>query len=267
MPGDFSVLVPLCNKARYLNHSIPSIQMVHGKSRRYDIICFDDGSRDTTVTVVNNLRLGIPRIWLFRNYLCQGTHAVRSSCVFATVTPWFIFLDPDDLMTGNGTIIALNVARTGVADIVQFGCMIGDTRDSTGGLVGTTMCWREPDQPRVLAGYRYFQALRRNKVDWHLHRKVFRTSLYRKVLMEMPDEIRYRRLYRGEDLLHYTWILSRMSKFYVFVKEVGEVWFDALPDNSAGNSYQTNVARHVECHLVLKLIRQRFHFRPRTTDC
>jgi glycosyltransferase involved in cell wall biosynthesis len=244
---------------------------VHGTKSRYDIICFDDGSRDQSVTVIMGLRATIPCIWLFRSHHCLGTHAARWACVRATITQWLIFLDPDDLMAGNGTVIALQRAIDSKADIVQFGCVSSQSRESTeitAAMLDSERCWREPSlKLRELTGTKLRRCIRRGLVDWHVHRKVFRTAVYAQALQALPDEIKNRRLYRGEDLLHYLWITRHMTNQYIFVEDIGEVWFQALPDNSEGRSYQTDVAKHVECQVVVNVVRQNFRFRPQIAHC
>lgn len=263
-----SFLLPVFNKAKYLGTSIPSIANLPSDPGDRSIICVDDGSRDSSVAQIVAFQRAIQNLWLFRHSVSRGTHAARISCVSAVMTRWMVFLDPDDRIVGNGSLVALEFAQKHDADIVQFGCLHVRTSrlDPGHNLSNLSRCWGD-GAVRTATGRQLMKLIQGGGVDWHLHRKVFRTEVYRTALARMPDHVKLRRNSRGQDLLHYLWVLSSMTKKFYFVDDVGELWFEFLPDNSAGSSYQTSIARHRECIFIADVVLKFFHWRPGLAEC
>jgi glycosyltransferase involved in cell wall biosynthesis len=267
--GDVSVLLPVYNKGHYLNESISSIHQLPENPFLIVTVIFDDGSQDNSLHKLRHFQNSIINFWLFASSCSRGTHSARISLVLGAMTPWLIFLDPDDILIENGSIIALQLAIFRAADIVQFGCLVAWPALRPVMTVRRLLshrCWG--DRVCINAtGLQLFDLLRRGFIDWHLHRKVFRVDLYKRTLLVMPPHVKYRRNSRGQDLLHYLWLLLMMTRRYYFVDEIGEIWYDSLPDNSAQTSYQTDLAKRRECEFVIQVSQEFFGWHPTLETC
>jgi hypothetical protein len=249
-PADLSILMPIYNKAQYLNRSLGSARHLPLGRFRAVIICLDDASTDNSVAVVRKLQQRDPRIVLHQNPARLGTHRARLKIATYAKTKWSVYLDPDDEFYRNGSLVALELAETTQADIVQFGCLCLET---TTGLIW--LCWREP-VARTATREQLFDAVFKKCADWHLHRKIFRTELLQRGLSVIPAELRDLMLCRGEDLLQYTFIISVMTGMYYFVPDLGEVRYHGLPDNSLTEAYESTAARLANVAMIKKVVSQ-----------
>jgi glycosyltransferase involved in cell wall biosynthesis len=268
--SDLSVLMPVFAKAHYINSSVSSIQQVPSSGFMMTILCVDDGSRDDSVRRIRDLQENDPQIWLFQQFYCSSTHGARIACVNLTLTPWFIFLDPDDLLVGNGTITALKRGMATGADIVQYGCLLAHMSVrkpiETMNLSSLPRCWGD-GLCTTATKAQLMSFLRKGWIDWQLHRKMFRTELYKFTIYVMPEFLKGRRNSRGQDVLHYLSVVSHMTGRYYYVNDVGELWYDALSDGSSGRSYQPSLARRGDCLFVKKTSAELFGWIHRLQDC
>jgi hypothetical protein len=113
------------------------------------------------------------------------------------------------------------------------------------------LCWREPIC-RSATRDELLDALFEKCVDWHLHRKIFKTELIHRGLSIVPMDLRDLMLCRGEDLLQYTFIISVMTGMYYYVPAIGEVRYHGLPDNSLTEAYESTAARLANVAMIKK---------------
>jgi glycosyltransferase involved in cell wall biosynthesis len=208
-------------------------------SRRVCILCYDDGSPDNTVDEVRKYQRGHPQVFLIVGEANRGTLHARIRLIEETTTPWLTFLDPDDELFGNGLPEALEISKKTGADIVQFGFrMVFRSKRSR------MMCWREP-KGIVSADWRNLTKLWLDgKVDVHLHRKVWRTELFKMAVSSMPEDLKGMRILRSQDMLLYAYVLLNMRGVYRYIKTIGESRHFGWPDNSQSEYYQPiNVTR------------------------
>lgn len=234
LPGraGLSVLLVAFNKAHYLNRSLGSVMPLVASGVCSQLILVDDGSQDNfaSVVAVNLPRLG--NFVLFRNGVNLGTHVSRLSAVMLCETPFLVFLDPDDELIGRGIELAVSLAVAQGLEIVEFGCLAVRPDGHFG------RCWCDPPVARVSArSYRelFFKA----RTNWHLHRKVLATHLYKTAVLMFPLWIRYEHLVRNEDRLQYGFLCTVLKSDYVFLPVLGELYFHGLPDNSDSGVYQS----------------------------
>jgi hypothetical protein len=147
----------------------------------------------------------------------MGIHITRLLAISMTTTPWRVFLDPDDEFSGTGMPDALDTAKTRNADIVQFGC-----RQRPANMRRVFTCWREPKFLNA-TGYTLLVALIRGRIDWHMHRKVFRTSVVKRGISFVPEKYRKLRICRHKDILQYVYIVTFMRGMYYRIGTVGEI--------------------------------------------
>jgi glycosyltransferase involved in cell wall biosynthesis len=224
---ELTVLLPIYNKAHYLNISLPSIVKLPINPARVCALCYDDGSTDGTPAQIARYQKENPRLFLIRNERNRGTLHARIALIEATVTPWMVFLDADDQFYGRGVVDALTAAIETGADIVQFGC-VGAFRETT----QSRRCWREP--PRVFSANKtsLTQLWLNGYVDVHLHRKIWRTEVFQRAVSEMPAEVKRTYMVFSEDVVLYAYALLAMRGWLQYIKTLGMIRRFGWPDNS-----------------------------------
>jgi glycosyltransferase involved in cell wall biosynthesis len=248
-PAELTILMPIYNKAKYLNRSLGSIRKLPLRRHRAIIFCLDDASTDDSVNTVKSLQRLDPRIVLYENAERLGTHRARLKAASLVKTEWMICLDPDDEFHGNGSVLALELAQSKQADIVQFGCICWDVPNRA-----LSLCWREPQFITEATPSRLLDLVFNKSVDWHLHRKIFRSSVVHRGLELLPMNIRGLMLCRGEDLLQYVHIISVMTGMYYYIPNFGEVRYHGLPDNSLTEAYEDNQTRAANVAMIKRFV-------------
>jgi glycosyltransferase involved in cell wall biosynthesis len=229
---ELSILMVIFNKGQYLSRSLSSILRLSLSRRRYEVLCVDDGSTDNSTRVVALFQAIEPHIHLHKLPQNRGTHIARITAVRLARTPFLTFLDPDDEFTGEGLRLALDKIILTGADIVEFGChtVVGNKT--------VKRCWMPPRvreaNPNYLARLFY-----RGKINPHVHRKIFRSQLYKDAIDAMPEYVLESRILRYEDKLHFAFILDRMRRKYYYIRVLGEFRYWGLEDNSQSANYQS----------------------------
>jgi hypothetical protein len=172
-----------------------------------------------------------------------------------TTTPWLTFLDPDDEFTGDGMPEALQVAKDRFADIVQFACIQISQAHSQ-----WFRCWREPRFMNA-SGTALVRAVARGKADWHMHRKVYRTSVVKRGISLIPSEFRNLRICRHEDLLQFMYIAGFMRGMYYRIDTLGEFRYSGLRDNSMSAIYESANATIENFPVICRALQQMWDLR------
>jgi glycosyltransferase involved in cell wall biosynthesis len=196
------------------------------------VICVDDGSTDDSAGYVSRFHARDLKISLHRMPVNMGTHVARLTAVGLVKTPFLTFLDPDDKFTGKGLQEALEMIIDKSADIVEFGCRT--KRNSS----KSRRCWLSP-LVHAATPARLKQLFYAEKINCHVHRKIFRTAVYQKAISKMPEDVRKRRILRYEDKLHFAFILDSMRGRYYYTRTLGELRYLGLEDNSQSEAYQS----------------------------
>jgi glycosyltransferase involved in cell wall biosynthesis len=89
---EISIVMPLYNKAEYVRESIASV--LAQTFTRFELIVVDDGSTDSSASIVEAISL--PNIRLIRQSN-QGVSAARNRGMREAAADWIAFIDADDL--------------------------------------------------------------------------------------------------------------------------------------------------------------------------
>jgi glycosyltransferase involved in cell wall biosynthesis len=209
------------------------------------VICYDDASTDNSVQLLSGYARD-PRFRLLRGLVNRGTLYARIRLIEAARSPRLAFLDPDDEFAGAGLAEALDVARASEAlDIVQFRCLQAIRNQAP-----KSPCWREPRVSGDLDRATLQRLWLAEKVDAHVHRKVWRTDLWQRAVAAMPPGLREARILRTEDILLYGFALLHMTGKYRYIPTVGEIRHLGWADNSLSTAYQTQEQRKLQRSMV-----------------
>ncbi|MBR3874038.1 MAG: glycosyltransferase [Clostridia bacterium] len=112
-----SVIVPVYNNEAYLRHGLDSILVQTVKE--IEIICVDDGSTDTSGSILEEYAQKDERIKVIRQKN-QGAGVARNNGFMHAKGEYVYFFDSDDLCAKNLIEKTLNAAKKEAADIVCF---------------------------------------------------------------------------------------------------------------------------------------------------
>jgi glycosyltransferase involved in cell wall biosynthesis len=253
---ELTVILVIFNKAHYLNRSLSSILRLSIPRDALRILCVDDGSTDASVVAVLRFQSMDCRVILRRNPRNLGTHMARIRAVLLVQTKFLIFLDPDDEFIGSGVPRALAKIREREADIVEFGCQVVLPPAN----LIIQRCWKSP-AIREATPARLRQMFYDGEINCNVHRKIFRTELYRQAIAAMPAEVRRKRILRYEDKLHFAFIVEAMTRTYYAISALGQYRYEDLWDNSKSATYQSVNKSRANCRYVSRVINQTFHRR------
>jgi teichuronic acid biosynthesis glycosyltransferase TuaG len=90
-----SIIMPAFNSARYIKEAINSVSFQ--TYNNWELIVIDDGSRDDTVKIVEEISKKEPRIRFYKNENNQGVSATRNRGISLANGEWIAFLDSDDM--------------------------------------------------------------------------------------------------------------------------------------------------------------------------
>lgn len=90
-----SIVMPAYNCDKYIEDAIRSVvKQTYGN---WELIVIDDGSKDNTVNLINELATQDKRIKFYQNEKNQGVSATRNRGISLANGEWIAFLDSDDM--------------------------------------------------------------------------------------------------------------------------------------------------------------------------
>lgn len=96
MPTAFSIIIPAFNEARTIGKAIRETKRIFDDlDASYEILVVDDGSSDTTASLVKTLARSIPQVRLIQHAKNQGKGAAVKTGILEAHGTWALFLDAD----------------------------------------------------------------------------------------------------------------------------------------------------------------------------
>lgn len=138
MTPRFSVIIPAFNAAATLARAIESVRAQSWQV--HEIIVVDDGSSDATADVARQFGKSVRLI----QQLNSGVSVARNTGVAVATGEWLAFLDADDWYTND----RIKLHAEWVLEDARLDFLTGDYeyRDTTGGLLGTSMAQHKSGQ-------------------------------------------------------------------------------------------------------------------------
>jgi glycosyltransferase involved in cell wall biosynthesis len=125
MAPKVSVIVPVHDGAKFIDEAIASVLAQNYPN--LEILVVDDGSRDATTTILDELRAQHAQIVVCRNDRCQGPADARNTALARASGDYIAFLDADDLWAPDylaSAIELLEIHR--VIDVLFFNVTVMD---------------------------------------------------------------------------------------------------------------------------------------------
>jgi glycosyltransferase involved in cell wall biosynthesis len=200
---DFSVVIPLFNRAATITRAIESILEQSAPSK--EIIIVDDGSSDDSVRIVEEM--GCPRVKVLVNEHNLGATAARNRGAEAATGKWIAFLDSDDfwhpeklaaeraaIASGGDGVVAVAsnhvlVIDERISDIATRKELVSDVASKlrTENFLGTCSCMTVRRDAFLAIGG--FNEKLKSCQDWDLWLRVASEG---KVLISKPPHVFYR---------------------------------------------------------------------------
>lgn len=196
-----SIVVPCYNAAEFVANTISSAQAQ--TVRDIEIICVNDGSKDNTLKILEDLARKDSRIRII-DQENGGEGPARDAGLLAATGEWLYFLDADDLMEPTLLEKAIATGERDESDIVVFRTLMLNAKTGEEWLCGWSFKrdWMPADHfcPREHPG-RIFNSFQ----NW-VHNKLFRGDFVR------SHNLRFQHVHRTADLLFTCRALAEASR-------------------------------------------------------
>ena len=226
-----SVVIPCCNCSKFILRAIRSIQ--NQDLSNFEIIVTNDGSKDDSLTILQQLQKEENRIRIINNKVNMGTLYSRSIATLSAKGKYLFPMDADDMfLDGDVFSVTTNIAYKGNFDIIIFNTIYTDLKpDVYTAKVEPTYFDRNHKPNLVLLqpelGY-YNIAPSENLEEIYLndellHGKLIKTKIYKKALNKLGKERYSRFMVSGEDDLA-CYIIFNTAKTAKFIGKYGYLY-------------------------------------------
>jgi glycosyltransferase involved in cell wall biosynthesis len=227
-----SIIIPVFNAQKYLKKTIRSIQ--NQKMDEIEIIIVDDFSSDNTSELVLKLQEEDPRIKYIKNKENRGTLYSRSIGALNAKSKYIMTIDNDDLFLPGIFNISYEEAEINDIDILEFsGCDISMNSFvrkciqcfflsfKRNGIIITqpelsTYIYRKDKRINAEAEYKI--------IDAYLWGKIIKSSIYKKALETIGEEIYSQYICYCEDRL-VNFALFRVANTFKYIKRYGIIHY------------------------------------------
>lgn len=100
-----SIVVPVYNMEDYLRSCLDSL--VNQKYNDYEIICINDGSKDSSLEILEEYKRNYDIISVYNNVVNKGLSYSRNKGISVAKGEYILFVDSDDYLMGDDTISKL----------------------------------------------------------------------------------------------------------------------------------------------------------------
>ena len=171
---DISIIIPVYNVEEYLLKCYESIKMQ--SINNIEIIFIDDGSRDSSGRICNNLYLQDNRVKVIHKNN-EGALIARKVGIENSTGEYIYFIDPDDYLTDEKSLeIMLNEIRKENVDILHFDVAVdGDDKKE----VSDKLKYLSIQERKYDSAYSIIKNAILRTYTWHLWNKIFKGDVCR----------------------------------------------------------------------------------------
>ena len=229
-----SVFLPIYNKATYLKRSIGSIQ--NQTIKDIEIIPVNDGSKDNTLEILNELARNDSRIKIINNAKNRGLLYSRAMGILSSEGEFLMNLDPDDEFKGTDALDFLyKIAKKSKTDVVSFGHLIKDSFNSKESF-GCTKFWRVQKQPKILE-------LGNKMLDYLITDKLIKREIFMKAYDILRPEVYGEKWNYAEDEV-WSALINMYANSKICTNKIVYIYHynnDSLMHNRINNIFLSNL--------------------------
>ena len=115
-----SVIVPCYNVAQYLEGFLACLDKQWGEHDHYEVVFVNDGSTDSTPSILAEYVAADTRHRVLINQANQGLSGARNAGMKVARGEWFSFVDPDDFLADGGYAFLMNNFLDDDTDVVSY---------------------------------------------------------------------------------------------------------------------------------------------------
>lgn len=203
---NISVIVPAYNAEKSIERCVCSI--LNQDFKDFELIVVDDGSNDSTASIVERLAVDEPRITLVRQEN-GGTAAARATGICKSEGAWVYFLDADDTVMPD-TLSSMYRHIADDIDVIVYEFSLN------GRMTRLQYC-------RELLSFN----------SWCVWGKLWRRELFDERVMSVPRYFR-----TGEDMLTQMRLLKNIKNFVLCVPEHKYIYAENSPTSVQRTTYK-----------------------------
>jgi glycosyltransferase involved in cell wall biosynthesis len=114
---DLSIIVPIYNVEEYLEECLNSVYAIKGITT--EVILINDGSTDSSITIINNFLSKFENKTIFINQDNKGLSGARNAGIAKTKGKYILFVDSDDLIVPEKVQFIVDYAVKNSLDLLQ----------------------------------------------------------------------------------------------------------------------------------------------------
>lgn len=115
-----SFILPCYNVEKYVEHCIDSILAVQLSEDEYEVLCFDDGSRDATPRILDRYAKVHKNVHVFHSPQNVGMSKGRNSLLNSAKGEYIWFVDSDDSVCSQSVQSLLHIAEKNDLEVLAF---------------------------------------------------------------------------------------------------------------------------------------------------
>ena len=114
-----SIVIPVYNASKYITKCLDSIWSQNLPEDDYEVICVDDGSRDDSLVVLNEIAKGHPNLRILQNPQNLRAGGARNNGVRNARGEYILFIDSDDYFHSNNLFVVYKLQKESRYDILM----------------------------------------------------------------------------------------------------------------------------------------------------
>jgi glycosyltransferase involved in cell wall biosynthesis len=221
---EISIIIPVYNLEQYIAKCVESC--IHQTFGSIEIICVNDGSKDRSLSKLEELAVSDPRIRII-DTLNQGVVRAREAGIAQATGDYITFIDGDDYISPDAMETLYRLAVENDADMVN-GAIVKMTPDEKILLIN------RGDQ---IQNQEEFIRTAFQNDDFYSPARLFRRTLFEQRTLTCPPEITH-----NEDVIM---VLSLAFNAKIIVSCSAEVYYYVYRKSSVSNSFSEKQYQHV----------------------
>jgi len=226
-----SVIIPIYNGGKYLNHSLKSVQ--NQKMKDIEIIIIDDNSNDDSLKIIKNYMKNDKRIRLIKNQENRKILFCKSLAALNSKGKYIIELDQDDMIIKDDAFNFLyNESEKNKLDLLHFKYISGRNISKIPNMNNNVANDNNIETQSKLG----FSIFKKNKIV--LWGNLIRTDLYKKVIYNLwPIIVNYKIIFQEDFLI--TFFLLICAKRFKRIKNIFYYYYNHINEVSKGNKFNS----------------------------